>query len=326
MKKVIYIDGGAGRAIAALPALEKLVKNKKPDDDIKLIVMGWDNLYWGNQLLQDITFSADTKGIFDLVVKDADKYISPEPYKLPEYYNQKVSLAEAFDIEINGTHDHSDLPSLKMHTSKAEEKNAANLIADVKMQQKKDKTLIIQPYGRSARVDRADIIDDSSRLASQKAGMPVEIDEDELNDYIDQQISRAQQVNNTTKEEILAAILIAQSLQEDEDKSGMLKAALAAIFLNLLAKRRRMIAEHEAQAAYNAGTFFASRLLGAPSKTWVTRKDAKVRPEHILMQGNTVDVGENFVVDGVKMRFPGDPSAPAHLTINCRCRLKFDIL
>jgi HK97 family phage portal protein len=170
------------------------------------------------------------------------------------------------------------------------------------------------------------IIDDSSRLASQKAGMPVEIDEDELNDYIDQQISRAQQVNNTTKEEILAAILIAQSLQENEDKSGMLKAALAAIFLNLLAKRRRMIAEHEAQAAYNAGTFFASRLLGAPSKTWVTRKDAKVRPEHLLMQGNTVDVGENFVVDGVKMRFPGDPSAPAHLTINCRCRLKFDIL
>ena len=163
MKKIIYIDGGAGRAIAALPALEKLVRNKKPEDDIRIIVMGWDNLYWGNQLLQDITFSADTKGIFDLVLKDADKYISPEPYKLPEYYNQKVSLAEAFDIEINGTHDHSDLPPLKMHTSKAEEKNAANLIADVKMQQKKDKTLIIQPYGRSARVDRADVIDDSSR-------------------------------------------------------------------------------------------------------------------------------------------------------------------
>jgi ADP-heptose:LPS heptosyltransferase len=163
MKKVIYIDGGAGRAIAALPALEKLVRNKKPEDDIKIIVMGWDNLYWGNQLLQDITFSADTKGIFDLVIKGADKSISPEPYKIPEYYNQKVSLSEAFDIEINGTHDHSDLPPLKMYTSKAEEKNAANLIADVKMQQKKDKTLIIQPYGRSARVDRADIIDDSSR-------------------------------------------------------------------------------------------------------------------------------------------------------------------
>ena len=29
MKKVIYIDGGAGRAIAALPALEKLVRNSE---------------------------------------------------------------------------------------------------------------------------------------------------------------------------------------------------------------------------------------------------------------------------------------------------------
>lgn len=163
MKKIVYIDGGAGRAISALPALEKMVMNKKPNDDVKIIVMGWDNLYWGNQLLQDITFSADTKGIFDLVIKDADESITPEPYKLPEYYNQKVSLAEAFDILINGSRDHSDLPPLKMYTSKAEEKNAANLIADVKMQQKKERTLVIQPYGRSARVDRTDIIDDSSR-------------------------------------------------------------------------------------------------------------------------------------------------------------------
>jgi HK97 family phage portal protein len=170
------------------------------------------------------------------------------------------------------------------------------------------------------------IIEDSARLASQKTGMPVEIDEEELNEYIEQQLNRAQQVNNTTKEEILAAILIAQSLQDDEDRSGMLKAALAAIFLNLLTKRRRLIAEHESQSAYNAGTYFASRLLGSPTKTWVTRKDAKVRAEHLLMQGKTVDVGQSFDVDGVKMRFPGDPSAPVHLTINCRCRLKFDTL
>lgn len=170
------------------------------------------------------------------------------------------------------------------------------------------------------------IIEDSARLASQKTGMPVEIDEDELSEYIDQQMARAQQVNNTTKEEILAAILIAQSLESDEDRSGMLKAALAAIFLNLLTKRRRMIAEHEAQSAYNAGTYFASRLLGSPTKTWVTRKDAKVRPEHLLMQGKTVDVGGTFDVEGAKMRFPGDPSAPVHLTINCRCRLRFDPL
>lgn len=170
------------------------------------------------------------------------------------------------------------------------------------------------------------IIDDSSRLASQKAGMPVEIDEDELNEYIDSQVRRAQMVNETTKEEILAAILIAQSLQEDEDRSGMLKAALAAIFLNLASKRKRLIAEHEAQAAYNAGTYFASRLIGAPTKTWVTRRDGRVRPEHVLLHGKSVDIGEQFDINGVKMRFPGDPIAPPSMTINCRCRIKFEIL
>ena len=98
--------------------------------------MGWDNLYWGNQLLQDITFSADTKGIFDSFIKDCDAIVSPEPYRVPAYFNQKISLIEAFDVAINGTTDHTDLPKLKLYTNKAEEKNAANIIADVRDQQK----------------------------------------------------------------------------------------------------------------------------------------------------------------------------------------------
>ena len=162
MRKIFYIDGGAGRVIAAIPALEKYVKNH-PEEDIRILIGGWDNLLWGNTLLQDITYNPDTKGIFDEFIKDADVFVSPEPYRIPGYYNQKLSLAEAFDVEINGTNDHSDIGVPRLFTSKAEEKNAVNLIADVKSQQKKQKTLVIQPYGRSARVDRGDIIDDSSR-------------------------------------------------------------------------------------------------------------------------------------------------------------------
>lgn len=162
MRKIFVIDGGAGRVIAAIPALEKYVLNH-PDEDVKIIIFGWDNLLWGNPLLQDITFGADTKGIFDLFIKDADVIVSPEPYRIPGYFNQKLSLSEAFDFEINQTTDHSDLPKLKLYTCKSEEKNAANLIADVKSQQKKNKTIVIQPYGRSARMDRGDIIDESSR-------------------------------------------------------------------------------------------------------------------------------------------------------------------
>lgn len=162
MRKVIVIDGGAGRAIAAIPALEKYVRNH-PNDDVRIVVFGWDNLFWGNILLQDISYSADTKGIFDSFIKDADVVISPEPYRVPDYFKQKISLAQAFDREINETNDHSDLGSPSLYLSKAEEKNAASTIADCKAQQKKQLTIVIQPYGRSARVDRGDIIDDSSR-------------------------------------------------------------------------------------------------------------------------------------------------------------------
>jgi len=159
MRKIFFIDGGAGRIVAAIPALEKYVRNH-PDEDIRILIGGWDNLLWGNTLLQDITYNLDTKGIFDEFIKDADVIVSPEPYRVPGYFNQKLSLAQAFDFEINGSTD-TDPP--KLYLNKAEEKNAANIIADVKAQQKKSKTVVIQPFGRSARVDRGDIIDDSSR-------------------------------------------------------------------------------------------------------------------------------------------------------------------
>jgi ADP-heptose:LPS heptosyltransferase len=162
MRKVIVIDGGAGRAIAAIPALEKYVRNH-PGEDVRIVIFGWDNLFWGNTLLQDITYGADTKGIFDSFIKDADVIVSPEPYRVPGYFNQKLSLAEAFDKEINETNEHSDIGVPKLYLSKAEEKNAANTIADCKAIQKKQKTLVIQPYGRSAKLDRGDIIDESSR-------------------------------------------------------------------------------------------------------------------------------------------------------------------
>lgn len=156
------LDGGAGRIIAAIPALEKYVRNH-PEEDVRILIGGWDNLLWGNQLLQDITYNIDTKGVFDNVVKDADEIVSPEPYRVPDYFLQKISLAQAFDRLINNTTDHSDLPTPRLYICKAEEKNAANLIADVKSQQKKQHTIVIQPFGRSAKVDRGDVIDDSSR-------------------------------------------------------------------------------------------------------------------------------------------------------------------
>lgn len=162
MKKVFYIDGGAGRVVAAIPALEKYVRNH-PDEDIRILINGWDNLVWGNQLLEPITYNPDTKGIFREFLQDADVMITPEPYRVPGYFNQKLSLAEAFDVEINGTSDHTDLGTPNLYLSKREEFMAANLVGDVALQQGKKHTIVIQPFGRSAAVDRGVVIDDSSR-------------------------------------------------------------------------------------------------------------------------------------------------------------------
>lgn len=152
MNKIFYIDGGAGRVIAAIPALRKYAK-LHPNEDWSVFIAGWDNLLWGIPELQDRTYNPDTKGIFDNVLSKADVIITPEPYRVPGYFKQELSLAEAFDKEINQTDDHSDLEPPIMVFSKAEEQTAANFHNFMKVTYKKKKTIVIQPFGRSARID-----------------------------------------------------------------------------------------------------------------------------------------------------------------------------
>ena len=155
------LDGGAGRAIAAIPAL---IKYAKKHDDFAVLLNGWDTLYWGIPELQDRTFNPEQKGIFEQVVLKAEEVISPEPYRVPGYYKQEKSLAEAFDYLINNTDDHSDLGAPVLKTSKMEEVNAAGMILDAKNQQQKQKTIILQPFGRSIQRHQTGVlVDESSR-------------------------------------------------------------------------------------------------------------------------------------------------------------------
>jgi acyl-CoA reductase-like NAD-dependent aldehyde dehydrogenase len=157
--------------------------------------------------------------------------------------------------------------------------------------------------------------------------MPMDTSEEEVDQYIDEQMARIEKSNSTTQDEIAAAVITAVAMAKDDKEEGSpaLKAALVATFAHLLAKRKRLIAEHESQTAYNAGMWFAGKQAGAMNKTWVTRKDTHVRAAHRELQGKSVPMGEGFAVGNESLRFPGDPLAPAGLTINCRCRLRFSI-
>jgi hypothetical protein len=54
--------------------------------------------------------------------------------------------------------------------------------------------------------------------------------------------------------------------------------------------------------------------------TWHTAGDKRVRHTHQGMNGQTIKYGEKFVSpSGARLAFPGDPSAPAAESINCRC-------
>lgn len=161
-KTIFYIDGGAGRVLTAIPALRKWAR-LNPGADWAVLVPAWDYLYWGIPELQDRTYGIDTKGLFDNVVRGAERIITPEPYRCPAYFRQEISLAQAFDREINLTTDHSDLGQPVLAFNKAEVMIAKNTISDLKEKQKKQKTVVFQPYGRGAKVERDVIVDEESR-------------------------------------------------------------------------------------------------------------------------------------------------------------------
>jgi len=161
MTTIISLDGGFGRIITAIPALLKYHKNH-PDEEWYITIPGWDFVMWGFPELQERTFNPDARGSFDLFWK-ADRVIAPEPYRVPAYYRNEISLREAFDVVINNTENHSDLPSMQLKLSYPEKRMAFEIVEQAKKMHKKEKTIVLQPFGSSATPHALGIYDDSLR-------------------------------------------------------------------------------------------------------------------------------------------------------------------
>lgn len=161
MIKIFSLDGGIGRAIASIPAFLKYYKNH-PDEEWYIMIPGWDFVTWGFPELQERTFTPDARGSFDLFWK-ADQVVSLEPYRVPEYYRNEISLREAFDVVINGSSDHSDLPPMQFRNSLQEKRKAFEIIEEAKKLHKKSKTIVLQPYGSTATPHLGGTFDDSLR-------------------------------------------------------------------------------------------------------------------------------------------------------------------
>jgi len=167
------------------------------------------------------------------------------------------------------------------------------------------------------------IMNEAKEYSSTISNMQTEIDPEEMEQMSEEQIARMQKANQTTLEEIASAVLVAMAVDNEEEKSALLRTALLAIFVNLLKKRKRAMAENESQSAFNGGVYLAGKDIGGLTKTWTTRRDSKVRATHQFLDGKTIPFSEEFSVGGEMVRFPGDPMSPASLTHNCRCKLRF---
>ena len=77
--------------------------------------------------------------------------------------------------------------------------------------------------------------------------------------------------------------------------------------------------------AQNAGrmdSYVAAEKMGIKLKReWVAVIDNRTRHAHAMLDGQKAAMGEPFKVDGEKIMFPGDTSAPGYLVYNCRCSL-----
>jgi|TARA_R110000851_G_scaffold109428_2_gene231723 hypothetical protein len=155
-----FINGGAGRVLTSIPAFE-LYEKENPEDNFIIVCEGGTDFYKGHPTLHNRAYDHWHKGLFEEYIKDRN-CVTPEPYRVWEYYNQKCSLAQAFDITINNNGLRKvNNPVLTLN--KQEVVTGANIVDEVRQHTGKEKVIVVQPFGRTTEAIGDFIIDATSR-------------------------------------------------------------------------------------------------------------------------------------------------------------------
>jgi hypothetical protein len=160
MKKAFAINGGAGRVLCAIPALENYKNNV--DSDVVIIAEAWMELFMLSPTLRHNVYHVAHKGLFEDKLKDRE-IESPEPYRLNAYFNQKANLIQAFDKIINNLDEVPDTKPINLELGKTEQVYGHNLVNQVKAQFGKDKAIVIQPFGSGIKLEGNFVVDTSGR-------------------------------------------------------------------------------------------------------------------------------------------------------------------
>ena len=128
-------------------------------------------------------------------------------------------------------------------------------------------------------------------------------------------------ISTTTQNLIKRALLEADQEINPRQAAKLIEERVGGAFGR---RRAATIARTETHAAASYANHEVAKDLGVPMrKQWVATNDDRSRTWHSSVNGQTVDLDEDFIVPykGVdyRMKHTGDPNGGAHNTINCRC-------
>lgn len=158
--KAFFINGGAGRMISSVPAFEKYLE-ESDDKDFIIVCEGGTDVFKGHPKLDDRAYDIWHKGLFKDYLKNRE-IVTTEPYRVWEYYNQQCSIAQAFDIQVNNK-GLRELPKPTLRLSKDELLNGRSVVSEVKKKLKKEKLVVLQPYGRGVEYIDETLLDRTAR-------------------------------------------------------------------------------------------------------------------------------------------------------------------
>lgn len=123
---------------------------------------------------------------------------------------------------------------------------------------------------------------------------------------------------NTAKSQLVEGIINGESVDDLRDRLRSV--------VELCEPRAETIARTEVISASNSGSLALVQTAGfSGDKIWFSTPDDRTRESHRLAEGQTVPIGSPFIVGGVPMQYPGDPTGPAAETINCRCTMGYSL-
>jgi len=138
---------------------------------------------------------------------------------------------------------------------------------------------------------------------------------------------RISQIAETTRNQIIAAVEQGFNAGLGQDGTGKLIRDLVPVMSR---QRANLIARTETHNAANYGAVQAAKETGlALRQEWIAAIDERTRFQHAALSGKVVGQDETWMAPAIRndpayqIAFPGDPNAPAHGTINCRCAISW---